>query len=110
MDWTEYVAAGVAGRNQGDIAVLVGVSQSTVSRWARGVGGQPSVENVMSFARAVGDTPVAGLLAAGYLRHDELDGVIRLSTGLSDATTDSLLTELGRRLGLHVSVRKGATG
>ena len=110
MDWTEYVSAGIAGRNQEDIALMAGVSQSSVSRWARGVGGRPSVENVMAFARALGDTPVAGLLAAGYLRHDELEGVIRLSVGLSDATTDALLTELGRRLNLHVSVRKGATG
>jgi transcriptional regulator with XRE-family HTH domain len=107
MDWSDYVSRHSEGRNQADVALLVGVSQSTVSRWKQPGAQSPSVENVMEFARAVGDSPVAGLIAAGYLRNDELEGVIRVGVGLGDATTDALLTELGRRLGLHVSVRKG---
>lgn len=111
MDWSEYVTRGVAGRNQEDVAVLADVSQSAISRWSRGIGERPKVENVMSFARAIGDSPVAGLIAAGYLSHDEIDGVVRVSVGLGDATTEALLTELGRRFDLHVSTRrKGATG
>ncbi len=78
------------------------------SRWKAGKG-RPSAENAISFARATGDSPIAGLLAAGLLRYDEVNGVVRVAATLSDSATDALLTELGRRLGVHVSVRKGAS-
>lgn len=108
MDWSEYVASRAEGRNQEEIALRVGVSQSSISRWKAGKG-RPSAENAISFARATGDPPVAGLLAAGFLRHDEVDGVVRVATSLSDSATDALLTELGRRLGIHVSARGEAS-
>ena len=110
MQWSEYVAACIAGRNQADLALLVDVNQSTISRWARGKGSRPSADNAMALARAVDDSPITGLLAAGFLREDEIDGVVRVSEGLSTAATDALLTELGRRLGIHVSIRREAAG
>lgn len=108
MHWSEYVTAHIEGRKQSDLALLVGVDQSTISRWKRGEGKMPTPDNAMSLARAVGDSPVAGLLAAGFLKEDEVDGVVRITDGLSSSTTDALLAELGRRLGLHVSVRREA--
>ena len=109
MHWSEYVAACAQGRKQSDLALLVGVDQSTISRWLKGKG-VPSAENAMTLARMSGDSPITGLLAAGLLREDEVDGVVRVADGLSSAATDALLTELGRRLGLHVSVRKERAG
>ena len=110
MQWSEYVRTRSEGRLQSDIALLVGVDQSTISRWKRGKGGQPSPDNAMALARAVGESPIVALLAAGYLDEDEVEGVVRVAEGLSTATTDALLAELGRRLGLHVDVRREATG
>lgn len=109
MDWSEYVTRGIAGRNQEDVALLVNVSQSSISRWASG-GKRPSAENVMAFSRAVGDSPIVGLLAAGYLREDEAGEVVRVATDLGDAAAEALLIELGRRLGIHASVRKERAG
>ena len=109
MHWSEYVTACAQGRTQADLALLVGVDQGTVSRWMRGKG-SPSAENAMALARMSGDSPITGLLAAGLLREDEVEGVVRVADGLSSAATDALLTELGRRLGLHVSVRKERAG
>lgn len=109
MHWSEYVTSRAEGRNQEELAFRVGVSQSTISRWANGKG-QPSAEGAMTFARVVGDSPLVGLLMAGFLREDEVDGVVRVADGLSGTETDALLTELGRRMGLHVSVRKGRAG
>ncbi len=104
MHWSEYVTACAKGRRQSDLAVLVGVDQSTVSRWLKGKG-SPTAENAMTLARVAGDSPITGLLAAGFLREDEVDGVVRVADGLGASTSDALLAELGRRLGLHVSVR-----
>lgn len=105
MHWSEYVTACAQGRKQSDLALLVGVDQGTISRWMRGKG-TPSAENAMALARVVGDSPVSGLLAAGYLREDEVEGVVRVADGLSSTGADALLVELGRRLGLHMSVRR----
>lgn len=112
MHWSEYVTACAKGRRQADLALLVGVDQSTISRWMKGKGSRPTAENAMALARVVGDSPISGLLAAGLLREDEVDGVIRVNDGLSSSGADALLIELGQRLGLHVSVRKerGAAG
>lgn len=109
MHWSNYVSSRAEGRNQEELAFRVGVSQSTISRWASGKG-QPSAENVMTFARVVGDSPIVGLLMAGLVHEDEVDGVVRISEGLEAAETDALLTELGRRLGLHVTARKDRAG
>lgn len=110
MQWAEYVAASSAGRRQADLALLVDVDQSTISRWKQGKGRRPSAENAMALARAVGDSPIVGLLAAGYLRDDDVEGVVRVSEGLTTATADALVAELGKRLGLHVSVRRREAG
>lgn len=109
MHWSEYVASCAQGRTQADLALLVGVDQSAVSRWIRGKG-SPTAENAMALARVAGDSPITGLLAAGFLREDEVDGVVRVDGGLSSSATEALIAELGRRLGLHVSVRGGKAG
>lgn len=110
MNWSEYVAACAQGRRQSDLALLIGVDQSTISRWLKGKGGRPTAENAMELARHSGDSPIVGLLAAGLLREDEIEGVVRVSDGLSANGSDALLVELGRRLGVHVSVRKERAG
>lgn len=97
------------GRTQAELADMAAVSQSAVSRWLKNKE-RPTAENAMNLARMAGDSPLVGLLAAGYLRDDEVDGVVRVSDQLSDRAAADLLSELGRRLGLHVSVRGEATG
>lgn len=109
MHWTQYVERVAQGRRQADIADMAGVNQSTVSNWLRGKG-HVSPENAMNLSRMAGDGPIVGLLAAGYLREDEVDGVVRIDPDITKETAGELLTELGRRLGLNVSVRKGAAG
>ena len=101
--------ARIDGGRQSDVALVAGVNQATVSRWLR-KGGTPDPENAMALSRAVGDSPITGLLAAGLLREDEVDGVVRVAGGLSEVRSEALLAELGRRLGVHVDSRKERAG
>jgi len=97
--WWQYVLTVTGNAAQRDIAEATGIDQSSISRWQRGTT-TPRAEAVVAFARAYGHSPVEALVAAGYLRSDEL-GVVELTTLTGDLTTvsvDSLLSELRRRV------------
>lgn len=112
MKWSEYVRSHAAGRNQEDLALLVGASQGAVSRWMTGKTQAPSAEKAIAFARAVGDSPVLALVASGHLRADDIEQAVRLAPDLPDLDAAALLIELGRRLGVRLAVpserRRGA--
>lgn len=92
--------------------MLVGASQSAISRWMTGKTAAPSAEKVIDFARAVGDSPVAALIASGHLRASDVEQAVRLSADLPGLDADALLIELGRRLGVRLATpperRRGA--
>ena len=81
-----------------EIAAIVGVDSSSISRWKTGE--QPRVKNVLSFAKAYNRPPVEALIAAGYLNitdaysHVEL----RAAVDLSKVTDEQLTAEVQRRL------------
>lgn len=112
MNWAEYVALHAASRNQTDLARLVDVSQSAISRWISGKTPAPEADNVIGFARSVGDSPVTALIAAGYLKPDDLEKAVTMSAGLGELDASALLVELGKRLGIRVAItqerRRGA--
>lgn len=109
MNWAAYVTSKTAGLNQEELALRCGVSQSTVSRWKSGKG-SPSVENVIDFSRAVGDSPVAALVQFGILRRDEVASVVELEMPLDRLEAADLLRELGRRIGVPVKIEGRRTG
>ena len=99
VSWWSYVVTITGNATQKDIAAASGIDQSSISRWQRGTN-TPRAEAVVAIARAYGRSPVEALIAAGYVDRDEL-GVVELGTltgDLTRASTDSLLSELRRRV------------
>lgn len=97
--WWRYVVTVTGGAAQKDIAASTGIDQSSISRWQRATN-SPRAEAVVALARAYGHSPVEALVAAGYLKSDEL-GVVELTTLTGDLTRvsiDSLLSEVRRRV------------
>lgn len=97
--WWRYVLTVTGGVAQKDVAAVTGIDQSSISRWQRG-SNTPRAEAVVAVARGYGRSPVEALVAAGYLRSDEL-GVVELTTLTGDLTAvsiDSLLSEIRRRV------------
>ena len=101
MNWAEYVTSKSEGLNQEKLAELCSVSQSTVSRWKSGKG-SATVENVIDFSRAVGDSPIAALVQLGVIRPDEVGGIVEIQTPIDRLEAADLIRELGRRLGVPV--------
>lgn len=97
--WWQYVLTVTGSASQKGIADATGIDQSSISRWQRGAT-KPRAEAAVALARAYGHSPVEALVAAGYLKSDEL-GVVELTTltgDLSGASIDSLLSEVRRRV------------
>ena len=94
--WTQYVRSHLRG-SQKELADRTGVNAATVSRWMNGEGQRPSAEQVIRFARGVGESPIQALVMAGYvtpdearmevkdLRIDDLDEVVLLNELLDRA-------------------------
>lgn len=80
----------MAGRTQVEVAEHVGVSQTAVSRWRRGQQGVDAGVAIR-FARAVGDQPLAALIAAGFLTPSEAKQRPPASPDYSQLTNDELL-------------------
>lgn len=90
MSWQQYVSRQLAGRPQAWLAVEVGVNPGTVSRWTRG---EQSAEAGMAIkvARAVGDEPLAALVAAGYLTPEEAGATVVAEPDYSKLSNKRLL-------------------
>jgi transcriptional regulator with XRE-family HTH domain len=108
MRFADYVADKAKGKDQVRLADLLGVSQSTISRW-KDREDPPSIEVLIAFARAVDESPVAALVEFGYLRKSDLPKVVEIERSLADVDTEDLVIELGRRLNVRL-VREGRRG
>lgn len=97
--WNEYMAATAEGLNDARIAEALSISPSTVGRWRAGTV-DPKPRQVVAFARAFNDNPLAALVAAGYLTADDLgdDVTVRLPADVADVSTIQLLDEVTSRL------------
>lgn len=94
--WEEWLEHATEGETQAQIAARLGVSRSTVARWShRGVL-DPDI--ILALARAYNADPIQGLLAARWLKPQDLNnGGMRYV--VSYAPTRMLVNELHRRLG-----------
>lgn len=97
MSWPEYVRGHLKGRTQVELAELVGVSQTAVSRWLSGKQGVDA-EQAVGFARAIGDEPVAALVAAEYLTAKEAKVRPAAAPDYSQLKNDELLELVRARM------------
>jgi transcriptional regulator with XRE-family HTH domain len=104
-NWWDYVTR-IAGPDaaQKDIAEHTGIEQSTLSRWKLHKN-PPNADAVVRFARSYGESPIAALIAAGYLDISEANSVAeivaaptRLSVGQLVGQIRDLFNELQRRV------------
>ena len=97
--WSDFVRAQMRGSQQ-ELSERSGASPSSLSRWLKGK--PPSPQEAISFARAVGGTPIQALLLAGYITAAEANMV---APDLNLETIDEivLLDELKRRAILRIS-------
>ena len=97
MSWQQYVTRHKAGRSQVELADLVNVSQTAVSRWLKGTQGVDAAVAIR-FARAVGDEPLTALVEAGYLTLEEAGATPAQRPDLSRLTNDELLELVRSRM------------
>ena len=96
-NWTEYVQRVTAGVARKDVAQAAGIDASGISRWINSEQ-QPRAEKVVAFARGLRQSPIEGLIAAGYLEPHEATGVIEIMRSREELSDTELLIELGQRL------------
>lgn len=96
--WGTYLSRISQGAPQVAIARAAGVDPATISRWKKGVGGQPSATSVIQVCRQYGRSPVEGLIVAGHLAADDVERVVELGTDLGAVGDRDLLREIARRM------------
>ena len=92
------------GWNQTQLAQQVGVDQTTVSEWERGV----SLPSDMRRVAAALDIPfeqVEGAIEAAALAEDKVEEAIRLQTLLSSETRQALVTIYRKVLAAEIAQR-----
>lgn len=94
--WWEYVHEKSGRALQKDMAQTTGIEQSNFSRWKKGKS-TPLADHVVTFARAYRQSPVEALIAAGYLKTDEVGATVRVESSVHDLPTSALLDELQSR-------------
>jgi hypothetical protein len=72
------------------------VTESTLSRWMRGKG-ETAANSVIDFAHHMKTSPIEALIAAGYLREEDVAGVIEVVARV-EWTDAELLAELAAHL------------
>ena len=95
--WPQYLRRISAGATQAQIAERVGLGRLSVYNWLHGKT-QPKAETVMTVARAYGRSPIEALLAAAYLRGDEVRLPIERRSSPTDIGADELAAEVRRRM------------
>jgi transcriptional regulator with XRE-family HTH domain len=99
-DWWDYVAR-IAGPDatQKDISTRTGIEQSSISRWKL-QRNTPNADTVIRFARCYDESPISALIAAGYLRWDELDGDVEIvTTPMSSVGTGEIVRKIRELFG-----------
>jgi transcriptional regulator with XRE-family HTH domain len=99
--WTDYLRRVTGDLTRREIAQAADINVSAVSRWITGAS-RPSPEKVIEFARGLNQSPIEALIAAGYLKQDDLGGAVELVQSLAVQSDDALVDELRARL--HRSV------
>lgn len=100
-DWWEYVGRVSRGARTIDIAEQTRISAATISRWnpeSKGGASRPDADNVVVFARAYERSPLEALIAAGYLKAEEIGQPVEFAGSLSDVSDTILVSELANRL------------
>lgn len=97
--WSKFIDATSGGAYNNAIAEGIGVDPATVGRWRTGTV-DPKPRQVVAYARAFDQSPVAALIAAGYLTAGEVDLPVSAPRAytLDDFSALELATELVRRL------------
>jgi transcriptional regulator with XRE-family HTH domain len=97
--WTRHLEVTTHPDNDKTIASKVGVSPSTIGRWRSGEI-DPKPRQVVSLARAYNKSPLAALVAAGYLSAEDLEDDLTLhyASDLDEISTLQLVDELRNRL------------
>ena len=68
--WTVWIRTVTRGASARAIATRINRSHSSVAKWIRD--GDPPCEVIIAICRAYRANPIAGLVAAGYIREGEL--------------------------------------
>ena len=95
--WPQYLRRISGGATQAQIAERIGLGRLSVYNWLHGKT-QPKAETVMTVARAYGRSPIEALLAAAYLRGDEVRLPIERRSSPTDIGADELAAEVRRRM------------
>lgn len=95
--WSQYLRRISGGATQAKIAERIGLGRLSVGNWLHGKT-RPKPETVMLVARAYGRSPIEALLAASYLRSEEVRLPIERRSSPADFAAEELATEVRRRL------------
>lgn len=95
--WPQYLRRISGGATQAQIAERIGIGRLSVCNWLHGKT-QPKAETVMLVARAYDRSPVEALLAASYLRADEVRLPIERRCSPADLGAEELAAEVRRRM------------
>lgn len=94
--WTYFKT--VAGTEDGaTIAGAAEVTASQVSRWKSGKN-RPDADKVVTFARNHSKSPIEALIACGFIRKDEVGGVVEIRTSTTTLSNQELIDEISDRL------------
>lgn len=94
--WGDYVRRVTASRTQKDVGTATGLDPTAISRWLRNQN-VPRAEKAVLFARALGESPLEALIAAGYLTPEEAGATTKVRTALREFSFDEIVSELRRR-------------
>lgn len=95
--WPQYLRRISGGATQAQIAERIGIGRLSVCNWLHGKT-QPKAETVMLVARAYARSPIEALLAASYLRADEVRLPIEPRPSLTKVGAEELADEVRRRM------------
>ncbi|WP_275792671.1 helix-turn-helix domain-containing protein [Prescottella equi] len=97
-DWVARVARKRGLETEADISRAINTSQSIVGRW-RMHGTAPTMETLRRLSDGLNVPIQEALVAAGYVRPEEVGVVEAEGRDIKDIPTRDLLLELARRLG-----------
>lgn len=95
--WPQYLRRISGGATQAQIAERIGIGRLSVCNWLHGKT-QPKAETVMLVARAYGRSPIEALLAASYLRAEEVRLPIERRSSPTQLGAEELAAEVRRRV------------
>lgn len=108
--WPQYLRRISGGATQAQIAERIGIGRLSVCNWLHGKT-QPKAETVMLVARAYDRSPIEALIAAAYLRAEEVRLPIERRSSPGDMGAEELAAEVRRRMVAlqELSVRQNTT-